>query len=437
MNILIGVHHLPPKYTGGAEWRAIRTASALQDRGHQVKVFCIERIDDGPTDQVSWSDEMYNGVQVRRLSMRLQGAPDPHRWEYDNPWVGEHIRQHLHKIQYDLFHQIGGYLISANPLRIAASMGIPTVLSLTDYWFMCRRINMVRSNGRICTIPVSPDDCARCQGEEKRRFRLPGRVIPWLMALYWSKQPCNRQKARAEYLLQTLNLVDCIIAPSLFIQKFFVKMGVNPERIIYLRQGRDSTVNSTAEYNRTESDKLRIGYIGQIAPHKGVHILFLACRKLPTNRFIVRAYGDTSHFPQYVKHLKELIAADDRFELVGAFQGQDSLRDIFQNLDVIVVPSIWYENSPNAILEAFVHHTPVIASNLGGMAELVQQGINGMLFETGNAEDLARQLRQLFDDPELIHKLRNGIRPVKSVTQEMDELESIYDRVIREKSLTT
>jgi len=165
--------------------------------------------------------------------------------------------------------------------------------------------------------------------------------------------------------------------------------------------------------------------------------LFLACRKLPTNRFIVRAYGDTSHFPQYVKHLKELIAADDRFELVGAFQGQDSLRDIFQNLDVIVVPSIWYENSPNAILEAFVHHTPVIASNLGGMAELVQQGINGMLFETGNAEDLARQLRQLFDDPELIHKLRNGIRPVKSVTQEMDELESIYNRVIREKSMTT
>ena len=87
---------------------------------------------------------------------------------------------------------------------------------------------------------------------------------------------------------------------------------------------------------------------------------------------------------------------------------------------------MWYENSPNAVLEAFAHRTPVVASNLGGMAELVRNGGNGLLFTPGDAEDLARQLRRLLDKSDLLSTLRAGIGPVKSVAQEMDELEEIY-----------
>jgi glycosyltransferase involved in cell wall biosynthesis len=90
------------------------------------------------------------------------------------------------------------------------------------------------------------------------------------------------------------------------------------------------------------------------------------------------------------------------------------------------VPSLWYENSPNAILEAFAHCTPVGASNLGGMAELVRDGENGLLFAAGDADDLARQLRRWLDHPHLLPALRAGIGPVKSVAQEMDKLEEIY-----------
>lgn len=103
---------------------------------------------------------------------------------------------------------------------------------------------------------------------------------------------------------------------------------------------------------------------------------------------------------------------------------------MWREIDVLVVPSVWYENSPNVILEAFAHRPPVIASNLGGMAELVKHEKNGLLFAPGNAADLARQLSRVIAHPNLLNRLRAGIEPIKSVKEEMDELEAIYRRVL-------
>jgi hypothetical protein len=116
-------------------------------------------------------------------------------------------------------------------------------------------------------------------------------------------------------------------------------------------------------------------------------------------------------------------------ELAGVYRRQEVSR-VLRELDVIVVPSLWYENSPNAILESFAHRTPVVASDLGGMTELVREGENGLLFAPGDADDLARQLRRLLDDPHVLSTLRAGISPVKSVAQEMDELDEIYRAVV-------
>jgi glycosyltransferase involved in cell wall biosynthesis len=93
---------------------------------------------------------------------------------------------------------------------------------------------------------------------------------------------------------------------------------------------------------------------------------------------------------------------------------------------VVVVPSVWYENSPNTILEAFAHHTPVIVSALGGMAELVQDGVNGLHFAPRDPSDLAAKLRRLIDDRQLMARLQAGIAPVKTAASEMAELTSIY-----------
>ena len=232
------------------------------------------------------------------------------------------------------------------------------------------------------------------------------------------------------FLRQTLSQVDAIISPSQFLRSTFIEAGVKPERIIFSRQGRDFPDVTPEMLRKMPSSGLRVGYVGKIARHKGVHVLFEAARQMPGASLSVRAYGDTTSFPGYTARLRRLIAGDERLELAGVYRRQE-VSQVLREMDVIVVPSLWYENSPNAILEAFGHRTPVVASNLGGMAELVRDGENGLLFAPGDAEGLARQLRRMLDDPHVLPALRAGIGPVKSVAQEMDELEEIYWVVAR------
>jgi glycosyltransferase involved in cell wall biosynthesis len=224
--------------------------------------------------------------------------------------------------------------------------------------------------------------------------------------------------------------VAAIISPSRFLRKVFVETGVRTERIAFSRQGRDFPNLTPQLLTKSPAAHLRVGYSGQIAPHKGVHILFQAARQLPGAALKVRAYGDTSAFPDYARQLEQIARQDARLHLAGVYERTQVSR-VLQELDVLVVPSVWYENSPNTILEALAHRTPVIVSNLGGMAELVQDGVNGLRFVPGDAFNLAARLKQLLDEPELLPRLRAGIGPVKSVAEEMTELQGIYQAVVR------
>jgi len=186
-----------------------------------------------------------------------------------------------------------------------------------------------------------------------------------------------------------------------------------------------------ARLNKAESPHLRIGYLGQIAWHKGVHVLVEAARRIDDPRLSVDIYGDVNHFPDYASRLKRLAEGDARIRLAGTYAGQNEVGKILQELDVIVVPSIWYENCPNVIQEAFAHRIPVIATNLGGMAEMVSHGKSGLLFRVADAADLTAQLRRLLSDPGLLPALRDGVPAVKTFADEVAEIESVYRRVVR------
>ena len=93
---------------------------------------------------------------------------------------------------------------------------------------------------------------------------------------------------------------------------------------------------------------------------------------------------------------------------------------------MVIVPSTWYENSPNIILEALANRTPVVTSALGGMAELIQHDVNGLLCQVGNSGALAASLQRLIDEPELLERLQRGIAPVKTLDEEMHEIVGIY-----------
>ncbi|MBL8095739.1 MAG: glycosyltransferase family 4 protein [Anaerolineales bacterium] len=428
MRILLAVHHFPPRYTGGAEWRAHRTARALLARGHVVRVVCVEQIDAPPTAPLTWQDDTYDEVDVRRLSFNLAAAPDPFRWTYDNTWIGEHLRLLIAEFKPDVLHVISGYLISGRALRVAAELGIPSVVTLTDFWFLCPRLSLRRPDGSVSKLPVATAECAQCLGEERRRYRWSARVAPELMRRYWARQtgPIQRIEARRAFLLDSLNQAGAVISPSEFLRSIHIEAGVAPDRIRFSRQGRDFPDLTPELMRKTPSGTLRLGYLGQIAELKGVHVLLEAARRLAGQKLSVTVYGDLEPFPKYSALLKKLAADDPRIRLAGAYRGHAALAQIFPELDAIVVPSLWYENSPNTILEAFAYKTPVIATRLGGMAELVRHGENGLLFESGDADDLSRQIWRLLAEPGLRDRLGSGVPPVRTVAEEIDELVAMY-----------
>lgn len=435
MKIVIAVHHFPPAFGGGAEWRAYRTAAALQARGHDVRVICVERIDASLDSGVAWEDDIYKGVAVRRLFFNLAAAPDPVRWEYDNPWTGNHLREFLGEYRPDVFHLIGGYLMGAGAIRAANEAGLPTIATLTDYWFICPRVTLLRSNGQICT-GAAPRDCVRCLAEEKRRYRWPARVIPKLMDHLWTSSLAGRLSVpvdlvaierRQQVLAEALDQLDLAICPSEFLREVYIRAGAPADRLIRSRQG---LVLSGDTIPKSPSAALRIGYTGQLAEHKGVHLLIEAFKHLDsrTRPVTLTIYGDPTPFPRYVGRLRQLTGNHPGIHFAGTYSHSD-LSHVLSELDVVVVPSIWYENSPNSILEAFAYQTPVVASDLGGMSELIDHEKSGLLFAPGDVADLGRQLQRLVDEPGLLQQMSEGVPPVRTLDEEIEELVSLYKRV--------
>jgi glycosyltransferase involved in cell wall biosynthesis len=170
---------------------------------------------------------------------------------------------------------------------------------------------------------------------------------------------------------------------------------------------------------------LRIGYVGQLAPHKGVHVLVAAARALGSRAFELTLNGPDRPHADYVQTLHRLAGDDPRIRFAGAY-ANEQVDEILAGIDALVVPSICHDNWPCVVLEAFRCGIPVVASRVGGLPEMVRDEKDGLLFEPGNAGELARCLGRLADEPLLLSRLRSEIRPVRSDREEQTELLEIY-----------
>ena len=441
MRILLATHGFPPRQQGGAEQEACRLARHLADRRHELQVICVDRLDRGRGELIA-HDEQYDGLPVRRLSFNLRGSPSRSVWSSDNPLLTAEVRSHLLYHPTDLVHLFGGYLMGAGVIRAARECGTPIVVTLTDYWFICPMATLRRTDGTLCSGPVTAR-CSRCLSEEKRRFRLPRRVAPqwvddawaWLLRhRFWLDRTGLRSRMdfvarRQQVLREALNSVDAALCASQFLRDVYIGQGAAPEKLIQCRQGRDLPNRAQP---RAPSEVLRLAYMGQISEHKGVHLLVQAMRRVERGDVRLAIYGEPSHSPRYTLRLLKLAGSDARIEFKGAFRPAQ-LSQVMARTDLVVVPSLWYENSPNVILEAFGHGVPVLVSNLGGMAEMVRDGVDGLHFEVGDVASLANRINWLAADRSRLQALAANIQPVKTGAQEADEVEAIYRQVVKAK----
>jgi len=443
VKIAIFSPHFLPRFIGGVECRAYRMAQWLKEKGHDPQVMCIESVTYSGIEPLC-QDEIYNGIPIRRIFLNLSASPEPFRWSFSNPLMEKEAALLLDSFQPDVLLAFSGNLLSASVIGAAQKKSVPVFLMTTDFWFLCPRLTLLKPDGSLCHPSENAVECAVCLCLDKRRYRmissLTGGISKRLLTKMWGVPLLSKAMGKKEmlevleerriYLREIFQRVDLAVSESRFLRSLLLSQGFKALRFLQIRQGIKMPVNDYSKNNKPFSP-LRLGYIGQIAPHKGIDVLLRAFKRYSKHhpRSVLKIYGDLSRVPNYVQRLKRLVEERKTVEFCGSFTNE-KVYEILRDIDVLVVPSLWFENSPNVILEAFASGTPVIASNLGGMAELVENGVNGFLFKRGDDKDLCRQLQKLNDEPELLDSLSAGIRSVKREDQEMEEIVELSRQLI-------
>ena len=235
-------------------------------------------------------------------------------------------------------------------------------------------------------------------------------------------------RERNRYLLGMLQKVDVLISPSQFLRQKYIEFGVPAEKIVHSRYGIDL---SASRDERSRRGVLVFGYMGTLMPTKGVHVLVDAFGEVPKEAAELRVYGGPpNQFHEGYAELMERKAQDkENIHMMGEYDIDDT-GSILEQLDVLVVPSIWHENSPLTIQEAFIAHVPVITSNIGGMAELVTDKVSGLLFRVRDELDLRSKIMMLVAQPNLVTEMSRNTPPIKSVNDQVAELEQIYEGLV-------
>ena len=252
---------------------------------------------------------------------------------------------------------------------------------------------------------------------------------------------------RKRFIQSHFSLVDLFIAPSRFLLERYVEWGIPRGKIQYEEYGRQSVRPVSAGEGRPLRN--RIGFFGQLNPFKGINVFLKALQNLVDessrrhdkdgsgSRQEVHAWMHGANLdlqlPNFQESFKTLLQAiRDHVTFAGPYD-QNKLPALMANIDWVVVPSIWWENSPLVIQEAFQHGRPVICSDIGGMAEKVSDGINGLHFRAGDASDLAKTIRRAVNTPGLWEKLQTGIPDVYAMQNHRTKLIRIYQDLLQKR----
>lgn len=452
MRILLTCHVFLPDYASGTEILTFHTAKELQARGNEVEVCTGFPARTGLSDLQRFDSYDYEGIRVRRFlhnSSPMGEQSNAAEAEYNNRFFAHWFFEYLLKFKPDVVHFFHLGLLSASAIDVCSELGIPMVMTPTDFWLICPNSQLRLPDNSLCKGPDR--DSVNCMkhavsNNQPRHVAWVFSHLPyWVVAAMirsinrgafhdaWFSPLVSALSRRAEFLKTRMNKLDRVIVPSRLMQEMLVTNGLSPDKAVFSRFGIRQT--KPEERHPDAEGRLRIGFIGGLSEHKGSHLLISAFRRLPdtaTARLVLKIYGRTDRNPKYHERLLQLAGDDQRIRFCGIFPNEQ-IGKIFAELDVLVVPSIWYENTPLVIYSAQAAGCPIIASNLGGMAEVVEHGKNGLLFRAGDITGLAGALNRLANDRSLLRQLAaNAIRP-KSITDYVTELQVIYDEVLMKR----
>jgi glycosyltransferase involved in cell wall biosynthesis/GT2 family glycosyltransferase len=404
------VHGWPPFQQAGTELYAYWLAHQ-QSRDSDVAVYARGAFPErAHGEAVELQDER---VRVRLVTNNFTARNPLRRNAIRDRLLERDFERFLRQESPDLVHvhHLAGHAFSL--VSVVRRLGIPIVLQLQDWWFLCARVNLLDREGNRCSGPELAK-CARCATLT---------TVPPAQLNNLALHRLRRGAARA-----AIAACDTYIVGSNAIRNDYLAAGVIPaaKQVHVLPYGVE--LAGPASPRTAATRPIRFGYVGSIAPHKGVHTAAAAMRTLAPSQASLHVWGDASAQPDYVEGLKELAgAASLVFE--GRFR-EDEKPAVFSAMDVLLVPSIGLESFGLAAREAMVSGVPVIASSGGALSEMFRPGECGDFFPPGDAAALRQLLRRVVDDPGIIDQWRAHLPVPKRNDVHVREIAEVYDQVL-------
>ncbi|MFC1981574.1 glycosyltransferase family 4 protein [Chloroflexota bacterium] len=436
IRILQVVQGFPPRQFGGTEIYTYNLSNELARR-HEVHLFYPK-----------WSAKSKNRVSsfiereqlvIHELNLsnwsfleKIVRAVDFER-SYKNKKVEKVFEDLLNEIKPHIVHFQHLINLSTSLIEVAKSKNISTVLTLHDCWFICPRTRLLKSDYSICNGPdENGTKCFECWSEGKsealanylaKYFFPRGASIRVLNLILRLLNPSKKFRKRKEYIKSLLLRVDRIVVPSKFVGRLFVNYGITGDKILLSENGYLLSRFDGFHNKKREEDRIVFGFLGGVDKHKGVDVLIEAFNKIRNKNVELRIYGDYDPKSVYFRHFKAKIK-NVNVRFLGRFL---DVREPFSEIDVLIVPSICYEaGGPTVVLEAFIARKPAIASESGSIPEFVKNGVNGLLFEMGNPDDLCDKIKAVIENPGLIEKFKVNIKAVRTIEEQANELERLY-----------
>lgn len=390
MRILVFAHNHPDLHPGGTETVALELARAYRDAGHEALFV-------GATNHLH--REPHPGTSFQAISDRgdelLMWAGHFDRFNMSQIDLMAYVPDMttlLENFRPDIVH-IHHLLLLGVELPVLIRRILPDVrivMTLHDYYPICA------NDGVLMQSPDEP--CAALNA---------GGLCRCLPAA----KP-NDTRLRERFIKTHLEAIDQFVSPSAFLRDVYVRWGLPAEKITLIRNGRPGVPPVPARAGG-DGQPVVFGYFGNLTPWKGTEVLLQAAKLLRDREvdFELRVHGGApfqgADFVERIDTLfEELSPAVAR---LGAYR-PDDIPALMAEVDWVVVPSVWWENAPLVIAEAFQHGRPVIATGVGGMAEAVRDRVDGLHVRRNDPVSLATVMSEAARDPGLCRELSTNIR---------------------------
>ncbi len=266
---------------------------------------------------------------------------------------------------------------------------IPVVMTLHDYKIMCPNYKFFSEN-EICFKCLKNNNFRSCLKRKCIDNSKSKSLIGYLEGV-WQKN-----------FLKTADKIDIFIAPSLFIKRKAVQSGIPANKVVHLPNFVNEEFSDTKELEKSNLKYML--HFGRLSSEKGIDLLINTYLKNDI-KMDLKIVGDGPE----EKRLKELTRNCDQIKFLGKKKGKE-LRELIYNAYISVMPSVWPENLPYSILESLTLKTPVLASKIGGMTEMIKDKETGLLFKLNDSDDLAEKLNWAIDNPKEIKKMKETAR---------------------------